>query len=86
MLPEPVLPVEKVAELPLSDRRAVALAALASAGSPKVVQPEPVAPVVEVQAGEICGLEAYNDVNGENYRCCLPPHGPKVKHGAWLKL
>src|ERR1017187_10033745 len=28
-----------------------------------------------------CGFEAYNDQDGETYRCCLPAHGSKVKHG-----
>jgi len=33
----------------------------------------------------ICGFEAYNSEDGETYRCELPAHGPKVKHGAWRK-
>lgn len=34
----------------------------------------------------ICGFEAYNDGDGETYRCGLPKHGSKVKHGNWGKI
>jgi hypothetical protein len=66
----------------LAGRMAAAQAALASIGQPKVV--EVMSSVAT--AGAICGMESFNDGDGEVYRCCLPPHGPKVKHGAWMKL
>ena len=34
----------------------------------------------------ICGFEAYNDQDGETYTCGLDAHGPKVKHGRWIKI
>jgi len=34
----------------------------------------------------VCGWETYNDVDGENYRCGLPAHGAKVKHGNWVRV
>lgn len=37
------------------------------------------------EAVEVCGFVAYNDNDGEWYTCGLPAHGPKVKHGAWVK-
>lgn len=33
-----------------------------------------------------CRYESWNEQDGENYRCMLPVHGPKVKHGCWRKL
>jgi hypothetical protein len=33
-----------------------------------------------------CGFLAFNDQDGESYRCCLPDHGVKVKHGAWERV
>lgn len=33
-----------------------------------------------------CGFVAYNDQDGETYRCCLAAHGPKIKHGNWAKI
>ena len=32
-----------------------------------------------------CGFESFNGDDGESYRCGLPVHGPKIKHGAWVK-
>lgn len=37
-------------------------------------------------AKPICGAETWNELDGENYRCMLPVHGPKVKHGCWRKI
>ena len=34
----------------------------------------------------VCGFETFNGEDGENYRCQLPAHGIKVKHGKWLKV
>lgn len=34
----------------------------------------------------ICGFQAYNENDGETYRCRLPVHGPKIKHGVWEKI
>ncbi len=34
----------------------------------------------------LCGFESWNEQDGENYRCMLPAHGPKVKHGCWRKI
>lgn len=34
----------------------------------------------------LCGFESWNELDGENYRCMLPVHGPKVKHGCWRKI
>jgi hypothetical protein len=34
----------------------------------------------------LCGFNSYNDVDGENYICGLEKHGPKVKHGGWIKV
>ena len=33
----------------------------------------------------ICGEKFYNEVDGENYICGKDKHGPKVKHGDWIK-
>jgi len=33
-----------------------------------------------------CGFESYNETDGETYRCTLPAHGIKVKHGGWVKV
>jgi hypothetical protein len=35
---------------------------------------------------DLCGFKSYNDVDGENYICGLEKHGPKVKHGDWIKV
>ncbi len=35
---------------------------------------------------DLCGCQSYNEVDGENYICCMEKHGPKVKHGDWLKV
>lgn len=42
--------------------------------------------VEDVPERPICGFEAFNEQDGENYRCELPAHGQKVKHGNWRKL
>ena len=34
----------------------------------------------------LCGFESWNEQDGENYRCMLPTHGSKVKHGCWRKV
>jgi len=35
---------------------------------------------------EYCTHEQYNEVDGEDYRCGLPEHGMKVKHGNWVRV
>lgn len=34
---------------------------------------------------DLCGFRAYNDTDGEWYLCGMEKHGPKVKHGKWVK-
>lgn len=34
---------------------------------------------------DICGFKSYNEEDGENYICGMAKHGPKVKHGGWIK-
>lgn len=48
----------------------------------------PVAPMESAVHADIdiCGFKTYNDVDGENYMCGLEKHGPKVKHGDWIKI
>ena len=45
-------------------------------------------PILEhaVPAKPVCGFKAYNDQDGEDYTCGLPPHGPKIKHGSWVRV
>lgn len=59
----------------------------------KVVQVHPTPPDFDDEeltgdepAKPICGAETWNEQDGENYRCTLAPHGPKVKHGCWRKI
>lgn len=35
---------------------------------------------------DLCGFQSYNDTDGENYVCGKEKHGPKVKHGDWIKV
>lgn len=35
---------------------------------------------------DLCGFKSYNDVDGENYICGKENHGPKIKHGDWIKI
>ena len=35
---------------------------------------------------DLCGFKSYNDVDGENYICGKEKHGPKVRHGEWIKI
>lgn len=35
---------------------------------------------------DLCGFKSYNEIDGENYICGLEKHGPKVKHGDWIKV
>lgn len=35
---------------------------------------------------DLCGFPAHNDIDGEDYICGLEKHGPKVKHGDWIKI
>lgn len=35
---------------------------------------------------DLCGFKSYNEIDGENYICGLEKHGPKVKHGEWIKI
>lgn len=35
---------------------------------------------------DLCGFKSYNDIDGENYICGKEVHGPKVKHGEWIKV
>jgi hypothetical protein len=35
---------------------------------------------------DLCGFKHYNEVDGEHYICGLEKHGPKVKHGDWIKI
>lgn len=35
---------------------------------------------------DLCGFKSYNDVDGENYICGKEKHGPKIKHGEWVKV
>lgn len=44
---------------------------------------DPDAEQVEV---DLCGFKSYNEIDGENYICGLEKHGPKVKHGDWIKV
>lgn len=47
----------------------------------------PLAGTLETESVEqdLCGHKAFNEIDGEDYICCLPAHSSKVKHGAWLK-
>ena len=40
----------------------------------------------DAQTVDLCGFVAYNEQDGENYRCCLSRHGVKQKHGGWVKV
>lgn len=35
---------------------------------------------------DLCGFKSYNEIDGENYVCGKEVHGPKVKHGDWIKI
>lgn len=35
---------------------------------------------------DLCGFKSYNEEDGENYVCGKEVHGPKVKHGEWIKV
>jgi len=35
---------------------------------------------------DLCGFKSYNEIDGENYICGKEKHGPKVKHGDWIKI
>jgi len=69
---------------PLGDRGAL-LAKLR--GVVKEIEAKPVEGFVdEPREIDLCGEKFYNDVDGENYVCGKEKHGPKVKHGEWIKV
>lgn len=35
---------------------------------------------------DLCGQKEYNEIDGENYVCGKDKHGPKVRHGDWIKV
>jgi len=35
---------------------------------------------------DLCGFKSYNQEDGEDYICGKEVHGPKVKHGEWIKV
>lgn len=35
---------------------------------------------------DLCGFKSYNEEDGENYICGKEVHGPKVRHGEWIKV
>jgi len=35
---------------------------------------------------DLCGFKSYNEIDGEYYVCGKEVHGPKVKHGEWIKV
>lgn len=35
---------------------------------------------------DLCGFKSYNEIDGEWYVCGKEVHGPKVKHGDWIKV
>jgi hypothetical protein len=37
-------------------------------------------------AVRVCGFSAYNESDGETYKCGLPVHPEKVKHGSWVRV
>ena len=40
----------------------------------------------EAPESTVCGFQAFNDQDGDTYRCGLAKHGPRVKHGNWAKV
>lgn len=38
------------------------------------------------EGADICGYKEFNPTDGEDYMCGKEKHGPKVKHGEWVKI
>ena len=35
---------------------------------------------------DLCGFQAHNEIDGEDYICGRPTHGPKQQHGGWIRI